>query len=199
MRRLLLPALAVAVSGAVYWRQLHAPQPAFDVVQAPAPPAAAAAAPPPAAPAPAPAPPPAAERADDAAPAPTPPDPAGNLTRVYGVVYDLLTKKAIPGALLKVSAPDAEGNWSSVTDEKGHYSVDVPGWMLDRTAVIMAEKKGYRPGQIEDQDPPLGSLSLSARRARIEETTDYDLAAVPVRRTSSSALVRLDLVMVHEK
>jgi hypothetical protein len=135
----------------------------------------------------------------DAAPPPTPPDPAGSLTRVYGVVYDLLSKKPVAGALLKVSAPDAEGNWSSVTDERGHYQVDVPGWMVDRTAMIMSQKQGYRPGQIEDQDPPLSSLSASARRARIEETSDADLAAVPVRRTPGSALVRLDLVMVREK
>lgn len=142
---------------------------------------------------------PAAGPVDAVPPEPPTNEPQAPMRRVYGVVYDIKTLKAVPAARVVISArgglPPA---YATTTDQRGHYRVDVmdgPGANL----VVTATAPGYRPGSIEDQDPPYRQRSERSRREFVEQTTDSDLEPFNFRCPPSHTLVALDLVLVPQE
>jgi hypothetical protein len=203
MKRLLVPALAMAVSGALFVvhgrrERERAAAEAAEAVRAAdaaraAEAAAAAAAAKAAAPEP-PKPPPPQDLPDaEAAPVPDAPGTAA-ITRVYGVVYNLVTKKPVGNAKLSFT-DDAGMGWYTSTDARGHYVVDLPLGSLQKEARLSAAADGYRPGQLEDADPPLRELPIDQRKRRADETLDSDLSPVRVPEAPGRA-VQYDLVLL---
>jgi hypothetical protein len=118
---------------------------------------------------------------------------------VYGVVYDIKTLKAVPEARVVISSRNGlPPSYTTTTDGRGHYRLDVmdgPGSSL----VVTATAPGYRPGSIEDQDPPYRERSERSRREFVEQTTDSDLEPFNFRCPPSRTLVALDLVLLPQE
>ena len=129
-------------------------------------------------------------------PAPEPPQGVHRL-RIYGVVYDLVSLRPVAGARLHFALPDL--SWDAQTDAAGHYVLDMPHPDQDWRLTATATAPGYRPGQMEDTDPPMLSLEPPVRRLRAEETAPSDLEPVPVKWHADDTVLELDLVLVRER
>lgn len=132
-----------------------------------------------------------------AAPAPIPPPPDSLFRRYYGVVYDLGTLKPLAGARLEFKVKGDETGWTATVNDLGHYQMDLFKGP-DNTMTVSAAVPGYRPGLLEEKDPPLRERSRSARRMIIDETSDSDLEPIPLRFRQDDELVELDLVVVPQ-
>ncbi len=134
----------------------------------------------------------------DATPPPPPPPPTQDMDcMLYGVVYNIATKKPVARARIFFRTADS-ATLEAVTNETGQYYLlfrKNPGFLT--TAMI--EAPGYRKGLLEDHDPPLREQSLEARAALIAETVDSDLSPVPVRYPPNAHILELDLVLVPEQ
>lgn len=132
-----------------------------------------------------------------AAPAPIPPPPDSLFRRYYGVVYDLDTLKPLAGARLEFKAKGDDTGWTATVNDLGHYQMDLFKGP-DNAMTVSAAVPGYRPGLLEEKDPPLRERSRSARRMIIDETSDSDLEPIPLRFRQDDELVELDLVVVPQ-
>ncbi|MEQ1920379.1 MAG: carboxypeptidase-like regulatory domain-containing protein [Elusimicrobiota bacterium] len=134
----------------------------------------------------------------DATPPAPPPAPMQDMEcMVYGVVYDLATKKSVAHARIIFRTADS-ATQEAVTNENGHYFIPLrknPGFLT--TAMI--EARGYRRGLLEDKDPPFRERSFEDRVAVMDETLDSDLDPVPIRYPPRARLISLDLVLVPEQ
>ena len=134
----------------------------------------------------------------DATPPPPPPTPSQDMDCiVYGVVYDLVTKKPVVRTRIIVRTRNAPST-PLETSEVGHYYFPLRK-NIDSITTVMIEAPGYRKGLIEDKDPPLRERSSEARASFIDETVDSDLDPVPVRCSGNTQLVALDLVLVPKR
>lgn len=132
-----------------------------------------------------------------AAPAPIPPPPGSLFRRFYGVVYDLDTLKPLDGAKIVFKMKDNETGWTATVNDLGHYQMDLFKGP-DNTMTVSAAVPGYRPGLLEEKNPPLRERSRNARKMIIEETSDSDLEPIPLRFRQDDELVELDLVVVPQ-
>jgi hypothetical protein len=124
--------------------------------------------------------------------------PAIPMRRLYGVVYDIESLRPVSGAQVKFSVSGGDLAWSTKTDQRGHYQIDV----IENPRNVMlvsAEAPGYRKGALEDSDPPLRLSKAKRRRSLVEETTDHDLAESIVRLGGSDNIIQFDLVVFPER
>lgn len=212
---LALYALA-ALAAAVGWERFSArrPLPALPAIVAPPPqaakpsvvipinaPAAAARS--------APAPAGGAAEVPDAVPAPEPPEPdvAMGQRHVYGLVYDLLTLKPVgKAAVLFQNASEFALNTGVVpaktmefraeTDAQGHYMVDVPELASDGDLLVTITAEGYRPGALEDSEPPWRNRPLKERREKARQTAPSDLSTGRLGCPKSQTIFNFDFLVL---
>jgi hypothetical protein len=120
--------------------------------------------------------------------------PDHSLMTAYGVVTDLATGCAVPGALITMlSAGDTTGRTTRTGDD-GFYEIQFEGSLKD--TAITASQSGYRAGQVEDTDPPMRERTAAARRDYSVGVTARDLEPVPVLFPPSADSLRVDLVLL---
>ena len=133
----------------------------------------------------------------EARPAPVPPAPSESRRRFYGVVFDLATKKPVPGAQV-ILAGNAEGNSVSLTpcetDLNGHFACDI--WDSIPAVWVQVSSTGYG-GQFEDFYPTLRKRSADERRAVLAQKDGY-LEPVRLVFTVGQELIPLDLAVVPQ-
>jgi|GEM_PF-6641907 len=174
---------------------------------APAPSAAAgpSASPPPPAALSAPAPAPAAVAASTAAApdqeeAELPPAPTGsnpNALVIYGVVYDLATKKPVPKTDVIFSRGGQLALAQAQTDAHGWYRADIPKGSAPQYLSARASRDDYA-GALQERDPPLASRTAAQRRAAAEEIVESDKPIKPIGFDVETqvSLAELDLALV---
>jgi hypothetical protein len=130
-----------------------------------------------------------------AKPAPTPEDAKAGRLRFYGVVYDLVTLEPVAGATARFLVPSFNGRALEVhTNGEGHFLIDLP---RDERVLVHLTAPGYKPGQLEDVDPPYATLNEKERRRKADETAASDLEPAFAAYKDSDAVVRLDYVMIR--
>lgn len=128
-------------------------------------------------------------------PAVMPDHPAPGNIVIYGVVYDLATNRAIPGATVTLRSADARSGFSAATNDDGYYAIQMSlaNRFGDYVATVKAD--GYREGQLEDPSLPYRDRSEQQRLEELAELSDRDLDPVPVRFKADAEYYALDLVM----
>ena len=125
---------------------------------------------------------------------PVPKDSPSDRLIIYGVVYDLATKRPVKHAWITIEpgGPVARQSTSTYTDQHGWYQVEFPRGGLAYGAAVHALAEGYPQGRaLQETDPPLASLSPGRRRAIPEEAPE----TVHVTLAPSVPLAELDLVL----
>lgn len=127
---------------------------------------------------------------------PPPPDGATRgAVRVYGVVYGLTGLE--PAATATVTFLGSAGPYKVVTDDAGHYQVDLPAKLVEEGLAVSVTAEGYRAGQLEDGDPPYLDRTDEQRRAVLDELGPTDLDPPRFRGRANAPVASYDLVLLR--
>jgi hypothetical protein len=125
-------------------------------------------------------------------PAPTDLNPAE--VSIYGVVYDLATKRPVGGANIAFASRSKQG--TATTDAHGWYRMNLP---TDPAApveiVVSAYDPRYLPSALQERDPPLASNSDAMRRT-IAEASETSQRRLNIRVEKNVPLAELDLALI---
>lgn len=134
-------------------------------------------------------------RAAVAAAAPVPTQPGGPFRRFYGIIYDIDTLKPLGGVKVWFRLKGNDVGFTTTSNSLGHFQIEFFNG-ADSGLLVSAEVPGYRPGLLEDKDPPLFERTHAARKSIKEELIEGDLDPFPLRFRESADLVELNLVVV---
>lgn len=130
-----------------------------------------------------------------AAAAPVPTQPGGPFRRFYGIIYDIDTLKPLGGVKVWFRLKGNDVGFTTTSNNQGHFQIEFFNG-ADSGLWVSAEVPGYRPGLLEDKDPPLFERTHAARQSIKEELIEGDLDPFPLRFRESTDLVELNLVVV---
>lgn len=129
---------------------------------------------------------------DDVQEPPVPEEPDERTCRIYGVVFDLATKKPMRHLKLDVTQTNA----SVSTDGFGRYHLDIPLMLLASELTVSGNAPDYRPGLMAERDPPMRLMAMKRRR-EIADTVDLSFDPVPLPGADcDDGLIRFDMAAV---
>lgn len=130
----------------------------------------------------------------------TPPSPPSSTSerRLYGIVYDLVTKKPIKAAVVRFDN-NSGMHWETTTDALGQYQLDIYRHFSPSVLTTRVSATGYRNGHIEDQFTGYYEQSEKSRLRLAADITDDELEPVPFDFAESADVLERNLVLVPEK
>ncbi|MBI3288445.1 MAG: hypothetical protein HYZ74_02875 [Elusimicrobia bacterium] len=127
-----------------------------------------------------------------------PPEPPvyASMRVVYGVVYDMASVFPVANAAVSFER-SGRTIFQTFANEQGHYVISLSRADTDAGLNVTVRAAGYRPGQLEDGDPPYRERAAKQRREAVAQIIDSDLEAVPLRYPPSADVVPLDFVLIR--
>jgi hypothetical protein len=124
---------------------------------------------------------------------PVPRDLSPEKVTIYGVVYDLATKKPVPRA--RIDFGSTMWGRRTYTDAHGWYRLDFQRNAVGSQLSVGVVNFRHRPGALQEQDPPLASYS-DGERHTIAEESDDPLPRLEIPLNHGVDLAELDMALI---